>query len=143
MPDNIRVHVRGDLSQFSKHGMGEFKDKFLDLERGTRNNKGFDLYLYVNYTTANDLQRAWKKVEVRKQGPVKVEDVFRAMDQPEKLDIIIRTGTKGRRRLSGFVPLRDSNTHMIFLPEHFPNLSREKIVAAIRAQKKRVINEGR
>ncbi len=143
-PRHVRVHVKGDLSQFEKHGLGEYKARFLELEKRTQGNKGFDLFLYVNYSTANDLQRAFERVSSEKgdRAPLRVSDILERMDQPPKIDLILRTGAAQRRRLSGFVPLRDPNTHIVFVRHLFPDLTPSMIRTAIKAHRKRVINDG-
>lgn len=88
-PEELRIIVRGNLGSFDEHNLSEFRRKFEELERKTMYNEGFDLVLFVNYTTRDDILRAIEKL---RQNTSNSKPVFDMMDEPPNIDIILRTG---------------------------------------------------
>jgi len=114
----LRIHILGNTELF----FGDFKEKFQKLEDKTKHNIGFDLYLFLNYSTTDDLSRAYSKTR-------EFNKVLKKMDEPSNLHLIIRTG--GDKRLSGFMPLKNPNVHIYFIKEFFPDLSVKRIESII------------
>jgi undecaprenyl diphosphate synthase len=94
--ERVRIHLKGDLDLFDQYGYGEYHDKFLQLQRDSRRFNHFHLYFFLNYNTREDIRKA-----ISKMGNCsKLLDFESVMDEPAKVDVILRTG--GLNRLSGF-----------------------------------------
>jgi len=116
----LRIHILGNKDLL----FGDFKEKFKKLEEKTKHNQGFDLYLFLNYSTMDDLSRAYEKS--KEKG---FSRLLKNLDEPDNLHLVIRTG--GDKRLSGFMPLKSPNVHIYFIKEFFPELSTKKIESII------------
>lgn len=145
-PAKIRILIKGNrkikptefLSQPSKFKkeIRSLADKVYGLEKQTKDNRGFDLYYFFNYSTEDDLQRAIKKTKKKD-----IATILSNMDEPDNIDVILRTG--GYHRLSGFTPIKSPNTEIVFFPECFPDLSADRIKKVIDIYRNRVINDGK
>ncbi len=122
--NGVRIYLRGNLALMPF----DYKERFELIEDKSKNNTGFDLYLYLNYTSQDDLQRA-----IIKSGSVVVEKILPFMDEPEQTDIIIKTGY--RQNLSGFNPIRSTNSVIQFENCYAPDLTAEHIEKAIKTVK--------
>ena len=137
-PDELRVHIKGNLQVFKDEGLPEYCEGFLMLQDETKNSKNFDLYYYLNYTTMDDIQRALAMMCTEQS--VNSENVLSTLDEPDNIDMILRTG--GYHRLSGFCPVKSPNCEIIFVPELFPDLSQDRINQAIEIYNNRTLNNG-
>jgi len=129
-PKEVRIYLKGNLELLKENGFSEFYNKFKELEERTKTNKGFDLYYYVNYSTQDDIKRASNTSK----------EILNSMDEPENIDIVLRTGNYNR--LSGFSLVKSPDAEIFVVPEFFPELNEERILEAIERVKKREINSG-
>jgi len=132
--EKIRIHLKGNLELFLENGYSEFYERFLKIQELTKNNKEFHLYYFINYSTIDDIELAIKKSnDLSKFAPF--------MDEPENIDIVLRTG--GYKRLSGFCPVRSPHADFLFVEKFFPDIDQQIILDAIQLSKKRVLNFGK
>ncbi|MFQ5901535.1 MAG: undecaprenyl diphosphate synthase family protein [Thermodesulfobacteriota bacterium] len=89
----------------------------------------------MNYTTIDDLLRAIKKTKTRN-----LSSILSEMDEPDNIDIILRTG--GNRRLSGFTPLKSPSAEFVVVPEYFPDLTPERIRETIAIYRQLEVRNG-
>lgn len=137
-PEKIRVHIKGNLDEFAEHGFPEYKSRFIELQKATAANSGFNLYYFLNYTTQDDIERAVRKSFSRNLDKSKI---WFHMDEPPNIDVIIRTG--GHHRFSGFSPVRSPNAEIFVVDEFFPDISESTLQAAMDKVKGRVVNNGK
>lgn len=135
-PERIRIHLRGNLRMFEEQGYCEFYDKFQELQMQTQGNRGFDLFYFLNYSTQDDLKRA---VKTSQEG-FSSADITALMDEPENIDIVLRTG--GHNRLSGFSLVRSPSAEIYVVPEFFPDISQDRIKQVITRYNNLEINNG-
>jgi len=123
----LKVIVKGNKDLFP----GNYKEVYDQLEQKTKNNTQFTLVYYVNYSTVDDLERA-----VNAHG----KNFMKHLDEPDNIDLILRTGNY--YRLSTFSPVKSPNAELMFVPEYFPDISKERIHEAIERVNNREINNG-
>lgn len=140
-PEETRIEVRGNWSLFPDN----FYKLYQELQDKTKDHDGFDLIYFMNYSTVDDLARTIAKHKENTQvsfedGTGTMEQILAQMDEPDNIDIILRTG--GYHRTSGFLPIKSPNAELMFVDEYTPELSRAHILQAKKAYDSRVINYG-
>jgi undecaprenyl diphosphate synthase len=132
-PDLVRIHIKGNIGKLPD----DYADRFLEMKGRTVQNESavFDLYLFLAYSTVDDVSRAMKKT-----GYPGMSSVLQEMDEPDNIDIILRTG--GNHRLSGFYPLKSPSAEIVVVPEFFPELKPGRITELFKIHNKREVRNG-
>ncbi|MFW6282872.1 MAG: polyprenyl diphosphate synthase [Minisyncoccales bacterium] len=111
--------------------------KINNLEKTTKNNKGINVCILLDYGGRDEIIRAVNNV--LKSGKKKInEEEFCSFldtkDIPEP-DIIIRTS--GEQRLSGFMPFQGIYAELFFVEKHFPDFGSKDLKKIIQLFGKR------
>lgn len=144
--DSLRVTVKGNADLFEENQLKELKREFINLGNKTINNRDFDLYYFINYTTEDDYHRAIGKVITNHKTGGFTAAAFdklvkENMDEPDEIDLIIKTGaTKGNRNLGGFNPVKSPDAEIIFIEDFFLDLGPDKILEYISVAQEAIQN---
>jgi undecaprenyl diphosphate synthase len=131
--ENVRIRVIGSRDNLR----GDILPLLLEAEETTRNNSGLTLVIAFNYGSRDEIARAARKLALKVQsGALRPEDIDAvALDReldtfgmPDP-DLLIRTS--GEERLSNFLLWQSAYTELLFVPEFWPDFSRETFYAAI------------
>jgi undecaprenyl diphosphate synthase len=130
---NVRVKVIGD-----RHSLkSDILDLLVDAEETTKTNTALTLIIAFNYGSRDEIARAMaslaRDVEA---GRLKAQDISPALIDarldtagiPDP-DLIIRTS--GEERLSNFLLWQAAYSEFIFVPEYWPDFSREIFYSAL------------
>ncbi len=130
---NVRVKVIGD-----RHSLkSDILDLLVDAEETTKANTALTLVIAFNYGSRDEIARAMaslaRDVEA---GRLKAQDISAALIDarldtagiPDP-DLIIRTS--GEERLSNFLLWQAAYSEFIFVPEYWPDFSREIFYSAL------------
>ncbi|HEV7309145.1 isoprenyl transferase [Ensifer sp.] len=131
--ENVRIRVIGDRSNLR----GDILPLLVEAEETTRANTGITLVIAFNYGARDELTRAMQRLATDvAEGRLRPEEIT-----PERIsatldtsgipdpDLIIRTS--GEERLSNFLLWQGAYSELIFVPELWPDFSREAFVAAL------------
>lgn len=130
---NVRVKVIGDRYSLQN----DILDLLVDAEETTRNNTALTLVIAFNYGSRDEIARAVmglaRDVEA---GRLRAQDITPALISarldtagiPDP-DLIIRTS--GEERLSNFLLWQAAYSEFIFVPEYWPDFSRELFYSAL------------
>lgn len=130
---NVRIRVIGD-----RHNLrGDILPLLIEAEETTKNNTALTLVIAFNYGSRDEISRAIvslaKEVEA---GRLRPQDITPALIDgrldtagiPDP-DLIIRTS--GEERLSNFLLWQATYSEFMFMPEYWPDFSRELFVSAL------------
>ncbi|MBB3394387.1 undecaprenyl diphosphate synthase [Rhizobium sp. BK538] len=130
---NVRVKVIGD-----RHSLkSDILDLLVDAEETTKSNTALTLVIAFNYGSRDEIARAMaslaRDVEA---GRLRAQDISPALINarldtagiPDP-DLIIRTS--GEERLSNFLLWQAAYSEFIFVPEYWPDFSREIFYSAL------------
>ncbi|MEI2300296.1 isoprenyl transferase [Ensifer sp. MJa1] len=131
--ENVRIRVIGDRSNLR----GDILPLLVEAEETTRANTGITLVIAFNYGARDELSRAMRRLAAEvAEGRLRPEDIT-----PERIaatldtagmpdpDLIIRTS--GEERLSNFLLWQGAYSELIFVPELWPDFTREIFLAAL------------
>ena len=131
---NVRIRVIGD-----RHNLrNDILPLLIEAEETTRNNTALTLIIAFNYGSRDEIARAVvslaRDVEA---GRLRAEDISAALiDQrldtagiPDP-DLIIRTS--GEERLSNFLLWQAAYAEFMFVPEYWPDFSRELFLSMLK-----------
>ena len=131
--ENVRIRIIGDKTNLS----GDILPLLLEAEDTTRANTGITLVIAFNYGARDEIARAVQKLA----GDVAAGRLDPSAITPERIgaaldtagipdpDLIIRTS--GEERLSNFLLWQAAYAELMFVPEFWPDFSRETFVAAL------------
>jgi len=131
--ENVRIRVIGDRSNLR----GDILPLLVEAEETTRANTGITLVIAFNYGARDEMTRAMRRLATEvAEGRLRPEDInperIAAMldtwDIPDP-DLIIRTS--GEERLSNFLLWQGAYSEPIFVPELWPDFTRETFLAAL------------
>lgn len=131
--ENVRIRVIGDRSNLR----GDILPLLIEAEETTRANTGITLVIAFNYGARDELSRAMRRLAVDvAEGRLRPEDINQeriaaaldTADIPDP-DLIIRTS--GEERLSNFLLWQGAYSELIFVPELWPDFTREIFLAAL------------
>lgn len=137
--DDMKLRIIGDKTGLND----EIRAKIADLEEFTKDNKGLNFTIAINYGSRDEMVRAMKKVALEvKEGKVLPEDISKEMfenyldtiDIPDP-DLLIRTS--GEQRLSNYLLWQLAYTEFYFTDVLWPDFSRKDLEDAIIAYNKR------
>jgi len=131
--ENVRIRVIGSRENLR----GDILPLLLEAEETTRNNTGLTLVIAFNYGSRDEIARAARRLAQKVQsGAIRPEDIDAvALDReldtygmPDP-DLLIRTS--GEERLSNFLLWQSAYTELLFVPEFWPDFSRDTFYAAL------------
>ncbi|MCP8893482.1 isoprenyl transferase [Shinella daejeonensis] len=131
--ENVRIRVIGDRTTLAS----DILPLLLEAEETTQDNSGITLVIAFNYGARDEIVRAMRRLagEVA-AGRIDPEDITAgrieaALDTagiPDP-DLIIRTS--GEERLSNFLLWQAAYAELMFIPDFWPDFSRETFRAAL------------
>ncbi|MDM9643988.1 MULTISPECIES: isoprenyl transferase [unclassified Rhizobium] len=130
---NVRVKIIGD-----RHSLqNDILDLLIDAEETTKANTALTLIIAFNYGSRDEIARAMASLARDvEQGRLRSQDITPALINarldtagiPDP-DLIIRTS--GEERLSNFLLWQAAYSEFIFIPDYWPDFSRETLYAAL------------
>ena len=130
---NVRVKIIGD-----RHSLqNDILDLLIDAEETTKANTALTLIIAFNYGARDEIARAMASLARDvEQGRLRSQDITPALVTarldtsgiPDP-DLIIRTS--GEERLSNFLLWQAAYSEFIFIPDYWPDFSRETFHAAL------------
>lgn len=133
--ENVRIKVIGSRENLR----GDILPLLIEAEETTRANTGLTLVIAFNYGSRDEIARAARKL-ARKvaAGEMRVEDIDAvALDReldtygiPDP-DLVIRTS--GEERLSNFLLWQAAYAELLFIPDFWPDFSRDTFYAALQS----------
>lgn len=130
---NVRVKIIGD-----RHSLqNDILDLLIDAEETTKANTALTLIIAFNYGSRDEIARAMASLAHDvEQGRLRSQDITPALITarldtsgiPDP-DLIIRTS--GEERLSNFLLWQAAYSEFIFIPDYWPDFSRETFHAAL------------
>ena len=137
--NDMRVRVIGDKTALND----EIREKIEELEEMTKDNKGLNFTIAINYGSRDEMVRAMKKMAMDvKEGKVSPEELSEAtfenyldtIDIPDP-DLLIRTS--GEQRLSNYLLWQLAYTEFYFTDVLWPDFSKKDLEQAVLAYNKR------
>ena len=131
--NDMRVRVIGDKTALSD----EIREKIEELEEMTKDNKGLNFTIAINYGSRDEMVRAMKKMAMDvKEGKVSPEELSEATFEnyldtigiPDP-DLLIRTS--GEQRLSNYLLWQLAYTEFYFTDVPWPAFTKEDLEKAI------------
>ncbi|MDO6964075.1 isoprenyl transferase [Rhizobium alvei] len=131
--ENVRIRIIGARDNMP----GDVLPLLLEAEETTKDNSGLTLVIAFNYGSRDEIARAARKLAARvAAGELSVEAITpvafaRELDTfgiPDP-DLIIRTS--GEERLSNFLLWQAAYAELLFIPDFWPDFSRETFMAAL------------
>jgi undecaprenyl diphosphate synthase len=132
---NVRIRVIGDKTNLR----GDILPLLIEAEDTTRSNTGITLVIAFNYGSRDEITRAMQALAVDvAQGRLTADQIT-----PERIasrldtagipdpDLILRTS--GEERLSNFLLWQAAYSELLFIPELWPDFSREVFLDALKA----------
>jgi undecaprenyl diphosphate synthase len=130
---NVRIRVIGDRENLS----GDILPLLLEAEDTTRANTGITLVIAFNYGSRDEIARAMRALAADvaagrlDAGDITPERIGASLDTsgiPDP-DLIIRTS--GEERLSNFLLWQAAYAELMFIPDFWPDFSRETFLSAL------------
>ena len=137
--NDMRVRVIGDKTALSD----EIREKIEELEEMTKDNKGLNFTIAINYGSRDEMVRAMKKMAMDvKEGKVSPEELSEATFEnyldtigiPDP-DLLIRTS--GEQRLSNYLLWQLAYTEFYFTDVLWPDFSKKDLEQAVLVYNKR------
>ena len=131
--ENVRIRVIGDRVNLRS----DLLPLLLEAEETTRQNTGVTLVIAFNYGARDEIARAMRRIamdvaagrlEPSAITPETVADALDTAGIPDP-DLIIRTS--GEERLSNFLLWQAAYAELMFIPDFWPDFSRETFRAAL------------
>ncbi|KGB27957.1 UDP pyrophosphate synthase [Candidatus Liberibacter solanacearum] len=131
--NNVKVRVIGNRLSLDDDILLLLKE----IEEKTQFNTGLKLFIAFNYSSRDEISRAFKGIlKDIESGFLCSHDVSSSLiaryldtsDIPDP-DLIIRTG--GEKRLSDFLLWQAAYSEFVFIPEYWPDFSRELFLYAV------------
>ncbi|NVD41224.1 Ditrans,polycis-undecaprenyl-diphosphate synthase ((2E,6E)-farnesyl-diphosphate specific) [Ensifer sp. M14] len=131
--ENVRIRIIGERSNLR----GDILPLLIEAEETTSGNTGITLVIAFNYGARDELTRAMRRLATEvAQGRLAPEDIT-----PERIaasldtagipdpDLILRTS--GEERLSNFLLWQGAYSELLFVPELWPDFTRETFLSAL------------
>ena len=131
--ENVRIRIIGER----EHLRSDILPLLLEAEETTRNNTALTLVIAFNYGSRDEITRAMQKiareVEAGRLQPqaITAELIDAHLDtagMPDP-DLIIRTS--GEERLSNFLLWQGAYSELVFVPEFWPDFSRDLFISTL------------
>ncbi|GEO84947.1 MULTISPECIES: isoprenyl transferase [Alphaproteobacteria] len=131
--ENVRIRIIGDRSTLRD----DIRSLLLEAEETTRDNTGLTVVIAFNYGARDEIARAAARLagEVAagrlQAGQIDAQMIDENLDTADipDPDLIIRTS--GEERLSNFLLWQAAYSELMFVPELWPDFSREVFFAAL------------
>lgn len=131
--ENVRIRIIGERSNLR----GDILPLLIEAEETTSGNTGITLVIAFNYGARDELTRAMRRLAIEvAEGRLRPEDIT-----PERIasaldtagipdpDLILRTS--GEERLSNFLLWQGAYSELLFVPELWPDFTRETFLSAL------------
>ena len=131
--ENVRIRDIGERSNLR----GDILPLLIEAEETTSGNTGITLVIAFNYGARDEMTRAMRRLATEvAEGRLRPEDIT-----PERIaasldtagipdpDLIIRTS--GEERLSNFLLWQGAYSELLFVPELWPDFTRETFLSAL------------
>ncbi|KQS88390.1 MULTISPECIES: isoprenyl transferase [unclassified Rhizobium] len=131
---NVRIRVIGDKTNLR----GDILPLLLEAEETTRGNTGITLVIAFNYGSRDEMTRAMRALAIDvAEGHLTADQIT-----PERIaskldtagipdpDLVLRTS--GEERLSNFLLWQAAYSELLFIPELWPDFTREVFLAALK-----------
>ncbi len=131
---NVRIRVIGDKTNLR----GDILPLLLEAEETTRGNTGITLVIAFNYGSRDEMTRAMRALAIDvAEGRLTADQIT-----PERIaskldtagipdpDLVLRTS--GEERLSNFLLWQAAYSELLFIPELWPDFTREVFLAALK-----------
>ena len=137
--ENVRIKVIGSRDNLR----GDILPLLLEAEETTRHNSGLTLVIAFNYGARDEIARAARKLAgLVASGQMALDDIDAvALDRqldtqgiPDP-DLVIRTS--GEERLSNFLLWQAAYAELLFVPEFWPDFTRDIFLAALESYGRR------
>ncbi|MBX9457153.1 MAG: isoprenyl transferase [Rhizobium sp.] len=137
--ENVRIRVIGSRENLRS----DILPLLLEAEETTRQNSGLTLVIAFNYGARDEIARAAKKLAAMvAEGRLSTDEIDAvALDRqldtrgiPDP-DLVIRTS--GEERLSNFLLWQAAYAELLFVPEFWPDFTREIFFAALETYARR------
>ncbi|MCC7552649.1 di-trans,poly-cis-decaprenylcistransferase [Candidatus Micrarchaeota archaeon] len=127
-----KIRFIGNRSKFSK----EFFEKIEKVETLTKDNKGFQLNILLNYGGRAEILKVVNELKNTNEEITEklIENHLYTKGIPDP-DLIIRTS--GERRLSGLMPWQSVYSELYFVDKLWPDFTKEDFKKAIEEYEKR------
>jgi undecaprenyl diphosphate synthase len=112
-------------------------DELLEAERLTAKNSGLTLTMAVNYGGRQEILDAVNKLSVKiaagkiRPGSITEKTLAKELYVPELPDVDLFLRSSGEHRASNFLPWQSSYAEYLFMPELWPDFTRETLWSAI------------
>ncbi|WP_457583053.1 isoprenyl transferase [Ensifer canadensis] len=131
--ENVRIRIIGERSNLR----GDILPLLIEAEETTSGNTGITLVIAFNYGARDEMTRAMRRLATDvAEGRLRPEDIT-----PERIaasldtagipdpDLILRTS--GEERLSNFLLWQGAYSELLFVPELWPDFTRETFLSAL------------
>lgn len=122
--NNVRFRAIGDLSRFSP----SLQALIRDTEEKTAHCGGLNHYLALNYGAKDEIVRAARRLQTKGET-ITTEALNAALDVPEPVDLLIRTG--GDHRLSNFLLWQAAYAELFFTRTLWPDFTPHELQSII------------
>ncbi|MBP1875653.1 Ditrans,polycis-undecaprenyl-diphosphate synthase ((2E,6E)-farnesyl-diphosphate specific) [Ensifer adhaerens] len=131
--ENVRIRIIGERSNLR----GDILPLLIEAEETTSGNTGITLVIAFNYGARDELTRAMRRLATEvAEGRLRPEDITQeriaaSLDTagiPDP-DLILRTS--GEERLSNFLLWQGAYSELLFVPELWPDFTRETFLSAL------------
>jgi len=131
--NDMRIRVIGELSKLDE----DIRETIINLMENTKDNKGLNFTIAINYGSRDEILRAVKKIADRvKDGEVDplditedyISDNLDTKGIPDP-DLLIRTS--GEERLSNYLLWQLAYTEFYFTDVYWPDFNKEELIKAI------------
>ncbi len=123
--DNIKCKVLGRIKLLPE----KLQESIKELEEKTKKNDGMLVNFCIAYDGQAEIVDSVKRIVKKNVSPEKIDEIFvkKNMDSKESpgIDLIVRTGMKKARRLSGFMLWDSSYAEFKFRKEYWPDYNKE------------------
>lgn len=134
--DHIKIRFAGRKELLDK----ELQQIIKNLEKRTKNQKGYALNFAISYGGRQEILSAIKKMIKRGERATE-KNLQKNLWVPNDLDLIIRAGSE--RRTSNFMPWQSIYSEWIFLDKLWPEITKQDLKNAISEFKRRKRNFGK
>jgi undecaprenyl diphosphate synthase len=133
--ENVRIRIIGSRENLR----GDILPLLIEAEETTKANKGLTLVIAFNYGSRDEIARAARRLAAQVvAGEIALDDInavrldaeLDTKDIPDP-DLVIRTS--GEERLSNFLLWQAAYAELLFVPEFWPDFSRENFYRALAA----------
>lgn len=131
--ENVRIRIIGDRENLRS----DILPLLLEAEETTKGNTALTLVIAFNYGSRDEIARAMRKIAGDVQSGALSVDAITADLINDRLDtagmpdpdLIIRTS--GEERLSNFLLWQAAYSELVFVPEFWPDFTRELLMATL------------